>query len=316
MPVVELGEIANQVRPSRNFSSLSVRTCLLVAWCAAVLLVFRGLFEDFIRHSFEEHSSQWILPLCVVYLIYSSRKEIFSSTEYALSPIALFAPLAFGTLLLKRFAQPANSELLGLLSVLLLIVGGFWCCYGNSATRRAAAPLCLLGLMLPIPTKIADESVSLLQAGSTTLSAALFSVLGVPVYREGFFLTVPGITIEVAKECSGINSTIALFITMLFVGFQTLKTTSSRVALLLLSIPLSVLKNSIRITTLTILALRVDRGFLTGRLHHQGGFVFYLISLLLMYPVWKFLRKAESSHQALHSSSSLVPGIEPHGHIV
>jgi hypothetical protein len=37
----------------------------------------------------------------------------------------------------------------------------------------------------------------------------------------------------------------------------------------------------------------VDPSFLTGRLHHQGGFVFYLIALAIMYPVWRLLQTTE-----------------------
>ena len=90
---------------------------------------------------------------------------------------------------------------------------------------------------------------------------------------------LPGLTIEVAKECSGINSSVALLITMLLVACETLRTTSRRVILVLFAIPLSLVKNAVRIVTLTLLALYVDPSFLTGRLHHQGGFLFYLIAL-------------------------------------
>jgi hypothetical protein len=37
----------------------------------------------------------------------------------------------------------------------------------------------------------------------------------------------------------------------------------------------------------------VDPGFLTGRLHHQGGIVFFLIGLLLLLPVLWFLQRGE-----------------------
>ena len=45
-----------------------------------------------------------------------------------------------------------------------------------------------------------------------------------------------------------------------------------------------VLKNGIRIATLTLLAMYVDPSFLTGRLHREGGVVFFRMSLLLLLP--------------------------------
>jgi hypothetical protein len=45
-----------------------------------------------------------------------------------------------------------------------------------------------------------------------------------------------------------------------------------------------ILKNGIRIATLTLLAMYVDPSFLTGRVHREGGVVFFRMSLLLLLP--------------------------------
>jgi len=66
----------------------------------------------------------------------------------------------------------------------------------------------------------------------------------------------------------------------------------------LLSLPLSIVKNAIRIVTLTLLATHVDMSFLTGRLHQRGGFLFFLLTLALMLPIWRLLKKAERGSSA------------------
>ena len=43
------------------------------------------------------------------------------------------------------------------------------------------------------------------------------------------------------------------------------------------AVPLSVGKNALRIFTLSMLAIHVDPSFLTGRLHREGGVVFFLL---------------------------------------
>jgi len=53
------------------------------------------------------------------------------------------------------------------------------------------------------------------------------------------------------------------------------------------------IKNGMRIATLTLLANYVDPDFLYGKLHHQGGIVFFLIGLALLLPVFFYLRKDE-----------------------
>jgi exosortase/archaeosortase family protein len=57
-----------------------------------------------------------------------------------------------------------------------------------------------------------------------------------------------------------------------------------------------ILKNGIRIVSLTVLAMRVDPRFLYGKLHSQGGIVFFILSLLLLAPILWLLRRGEASH--------------------
>jgi exosortase/archaeosortase family protein len=46
-----------------------------------------------------------------------------------------------------------------------------------------------------------------------------------------------------------------------------------------------ILKNGVRIAVLTLLAIHVDPSFLFGRLHRDGGVVFFLLGLALLLPV-------------------------------
>jgi len=55
-----------------------------------------------------------------------------------------------------------------------------------------------------------------------------------------------------------------------------------------------VLKNGIRIVTLSLLAVYVDPNFLFGTLHRDGGIVFFLLGLLLLLPVLLLLQRGES----------------------
>ena len=102
-------------------------------------------------------------------------------------------------------------------------------------------------------------------------------------------------TIEVAKECSSIRSSIALLITCLLAAHLYLRTTWKMLVFAVLGVAVSVLKNGIRIAALTLLSIYVDPGFLTGRLHHQGGFVFFLIALGILFPILLWLQKSEGT---------------------
>lgn len=189
------------------------------------------------------------------------------------------------------------------LSVILVWIGGFLLCYGLAAFRAGAFPLLFLLLMIPLPDVVLDRAIHALQEGSTEIAYLAFRAVGTPVLRNGFQLSVPGVTIEVAKECSSIRSSIALFITCLLAAHLYLRTTWKMILLALLSLPLSVIKNGIRITTLTLLSIYVDPGFLTGNLHHEGGFVFFLVSLLILWPVFQWLVKSDKPRGSVKPAS-------------
>ena len=60
-------------------------------------------------------------------------------------------------------------------------------------------------------------------------------------------------------------------------------------------IPMVLVKNAIRITSLTLLAVHFDPAFLTNSpLHRGGGVIFFALALLLLLPVLVLLRKLEA----------------------
>ena len=63
---------------------------------------------------------------------------------------------------------------------------------------------------------------------------------------------------------------------------------------MVLVLPLVLFKNGLRIATLSLLAVRVDRKFITGSLHHDGGFVFFGLMLLIVALLCWVLRKSEA----------------------
>ncbi len=157
--------------------------------------------------------------------------------------------------------------------------------------------------MVPLPDVILDRVIHALQVGSTEITYLIFQAVGIPVLRDGFLLSLPGVTIEVAKECSSIRSSVALFITCLLAAHLYLRTGWKMLLFAFLSFPLSILKNGVRIATLTLLAIYVNPSFLKGRLHHDGGFVFFLLSLLLLWPVFLWLERSDKPRSSVNSGS-------------
>jgi exosortase/archaeosortase family protein len=117
---------------------------------------------------------------------------------------------------------------------------------------------------------------------------------------------LPGVAIEVAKECSGIRSTLALLITSIMAGYLFLESGWNRIILVLSIFPLTILKNAFRIITLSLLAVYMDKSWLTGSfLHQSGGIFFFLLALAILFPVFLLLRKTEKKPTSEKAATSL-----------
>jgi len=158
-------------------------------------------------------------------------------------------------------------------------------------------PLLFLAFTIPIPAAPLGLAVRFLKQGSSDMVDALFSLTGTTYHREGFVFTLPTVSIEVADECSGIRSSIALLLTTLLAGHTFLSTGWKKAVLVAAIVPLTILKNGIRIVGLTLLAVHVNPSFLTGQLHHEGGIVFFVMALLMLEPLFYLLRKSEPGYR-------------------
>ena len=187
---------------------------------------------------------------------------------------------------------------------MLLWISGFVLFFGRAALKNGRFPLFFLFLTIPLPDVLLNHAIYLLQKGSADIAEMIFNLVGVPALREGFVFHLAHVNIEVAKECSGIRSSMALLILALVVGHLLLHSLWKQIVFVIAGLLIMVVKNGVRIATLTILAQYVDPGFLYGRLHHDGGVVFFLLGLVLLLPVLWLLKRSEKPAGTIRSSSA------------
>ncbi len=234
-----------------------------------------------------------LIPLVSIYLIIAGRKRVFTRPGFwwagggAVAGLGLALALAGSATL--RSGLAANDLLSFLIFSLVIVwIGGFLMFYGSRTFRNGMFPLLFLFFMVPIPSFLLDWIIPFLQRGSADMADLLFNVLGFTYFRNGLTFDLPGIAIEVADECSGIRSTIALVITIVAAAYLFLRTPWGRGLLVASAVPFAIFKNAIRITSLSYLGVHVDRSFITGSdLHRRGGIVFFSLTLILV-GVWVF----------------------------
>jgi exosortase len=231
-----------------------------------------------------------ILPVSMV-LLYFERDRIFRNVRYCLPAGAVSILCGLTSVWLARHPLPlGQNDALSL--QMSLFIGGciaaFILCYGTAAFRVAAFPLLFLFFVVPIPVFLLERTIWLLQRGSADATFLLLKAANISVSREGLVLLLPKFDIEVARECSGIRSSLMLLVVTLVLGHLFLQSNWRKGLLGFLVLPIAVMKNGLRIFTLSALGTNVDPSFLQGGLHRYGGIPSFAVALgVVMLLVWR-----------------------------
>jgi exosortase C (VPDSG-CTERM-specific) len=183
-----------------------------------------------------------------------------------------------------------NSVALSSLSFVLIFVATCAWFWGRPIMRSLAFPVAFLALMAPIPNFLTGLLVDVLQYASAAVAHAFFELYGTPVMPVGELgFQLPGINLEVAPECSGLHSTLALMITSLPAGYLFLRSPWKRAVLTFAAIPLGILRNGFRIFTIGELCVHIGPQMINSYIHTTGGWMFFILSLGLFLPLIFFL---------------------------
>jgi exosortase len=155
-------------------------------------------------------------------------------------------------------------------SLVIVIVGIVLLLFGATVTRRLGWVLAFLLLMLPWPNRI-HAAVSLpLQTLATKSTVFVLETLGYLVVREGNILKVGDTSVAVAEACSGLRMLTAFLVVAALVAFLSRRGAWQKAVLLLSSVPIAILCNTIRLTA-TALAFTAGWGAHVNEFFHDFG---------------------------------------------
>lgn len=231
----------------------------------------------------ELHSYIPLVPFISAYLLYNQPRTVGSyrtsfgatATVTAVGVAALVASIQFQDRL------NVNDELsLSMVAYVSFIGASGFLFLGSDRMRAAAFPVGFLVFMVPLPDVAVTWLELKLVAASADAAALLFTWTGTPLFRQGTLLTLPGIVLEVAQECSGIRSTVVLFMTSVLASNLFLQSTGRRVALVAVVIPLAIVRNAFRILVIGLLCVYVGPHMSDSVIHRRGGPLFFALSLI------------------------------------
>jgi exosortase len=287
-------EPANGTRQISESSVWSVSNWIPILLSVAALIWFYGIETRF-GPTREQSALGWLASAWN------------SETDYE---HGLLFPFVIAGLLIYRFkdlkAAVGEGSLWGLLAVLVgamlyaasyrtlqprIAVGGLpfllwgagWYLYGWRVAKLLLFPLFFFWLAVPLPTF--QQATVQLQIIATSMTHSLSGLLGVETYYQGteiFSKTGNWEPLSIAGGCSGIRSLMALLMISAAWAYVARIALWKKALLFLSAVPLAILGNVLRVTSIFVIAEYGDAKWARETWHDWSG-------LLLFYPISLFM---------------------------
>jgi len=237
----------------------------------------------------EDFSNNWLMIVFAGFVVWRERKEYQATEKH---PSYLGMTVALGALALHILAHRSQLPRISLLTVTLL----FWgCCYaiwGWKIARRLLFPVGYV--MLCFSSYHLMHFTMRLRLIATALAELFLQGINIATVRQGTILYSSaggGFQFDVADACSGLRSLITMTALAAPYAYFTMKGTWRKWTLFLLSVPLAMLANTLRIFTLGVVAEWIGMKLAMSLYHDASGFIVFMFSIGLLIGTGNLLSK-------------------------
>jgi len=270
--------------------------------CAAIVGVYFPVLSSLVRQwaGDENYSHGFIIIPFAVYFAWQKRQALAATPAQPSAAGLLFV----GASLLVLLAGLLGAELfLTRISLIGVLAGSIWFLFGWKHVRLLAFPLLFLILMIPLPAMIFNQIAFPLQLFASRVGETVLSLAGVPVLREGNVLELASTKLEVAQACSGIRSLVSLLTLGVLLGKLTEPRLSTRVLLVLLTVPVAIAANAARVAGTGLAANWIGPEAAEGFLHTFSGWLVFVAAFGLLLLAQRLFSRAlptplASTHKA------------------
>jgi exosortase len=264
------------------------RLLLGVLVVSGVAVLYRDVLADLVRvwSTDDNYSHGFLIPPIAAFLAWERRGRFRAApAQPSLAGLVMVA----GSILLLVFGAPGAGVFLARMSIVSAIAGVVLLLFGWSRLRTVVFPLAILLLMIPLPAAIFERIEFPLQIATSALSEALLRLTDIPVVRDGNLLALGNVTLEVARECSGVRTAISLATLGLVFGYVPDSRPWLKVLVAVLTLPVVVVTNGGRVATTAIAAHYYGPGAATGFFHDLCGWLAFAAAFAIMLLLNRFL---------------------------
>jgi exosortase A len=244
----------------------------------------------------------FLIPPIAAWLIWRQRDRV-ASVPRRPSPWTLLPMTALGMAWL--LSTVANVQVLQQYCFVLLLAGTVGAVLGFSFVRAIAFPLAYLLLSVPFGEIFVPPLIDF----TSRFTVALLQLVGIPVFRENNYLSLPTGNWSVVDACSGLRYVIASLALGTLYAYLTYRSVGRRLIFIAVSLVLPIFANGLRACMIVLIGHWSNMTLAVGIDHLIYGWVFFgLVSALLFWCGARW-REPDWPPAQVHGRSSTLPAI-------
>ncbi|MDA3924650.1 MAG: exosortase/archaeosortase family protein [Kiritimatiellae bacterium] len=270
----------------------SARLVLFYLLIPVFLVMYRHMFSYtmyLFRHPLESMSHGWLIPFISLYALWVQRDKLRRASSKPSYLGLVFVVLCLIVFWFGSCGMQSRIEQVTLIGLLWSIPFAFW---GREVARVLLFPVGYLVFTIPL-TSFLDFFTVTLRLFSTNLTTLLVNGFGINVERVGnsLYSRVAGneFNLSVADGCSGIESFFAILAFVTIYAWIKQKTLLQKIIMVVLSIPVSVIGNTVRLSSDCIVAHFFGQQAVGGYYHDYSGMAVGLLDVFMVVFIGKLV---------------------------
>jgi exosortase len=275
--------------PSLDWRKIDWRTvapfaaaAALLAWLAWPLLSWWA-YEFTKPESYYAHAP--IIPFFVALMLWHHREAIAAAPK---KPNYFAFVVLLPSLFLLVFAIKRDMFAIMSSAFLLCVWSSVWLVCGNAFVKVVAIPMAFLAFMAPLPGPVLNDATLRIQMMSTVFANKILHLLTFNTHLDGSVIEMENFSLFVDVPCSGFKTLLALLTFSGAFAYLVDGSPIKRAGIFLLSLPLSLVINSVRIALIGVVGECISADA-AHTFHDWSGMITLVLGFIVLFSLAKVL---------------------------
>jgi exosortase A len=289
------------VQSSRRSLAWLLAAAAVVGVVIALWSSFESMVAIWMRDNTFAHG--FLIPVLSAYAFWLKRAELRAA---AIQPSALALTVLLLTSLVWFIGDIAGVQAMHQLAAVAMTGMIVWTVLGHKVAGVALFPLGYLLFMVPF----GEFMVPRLMEFTADFTVLALKASGIPVFRDGFFLSTANGNFEVAEACSGVRYLLAGMVLGVYFVWLEYESWRRRLLFLLAAFVVPILANGIRAYIIVLVAHFSHMRYGTGPDHVVFGRILFAVFMLVLFYVGvKFSDRSRDSEVTREIRPGPVAGV-------